>query len=82
MVNVLVDTEHVSILSRRRPKPRPVSKPRPRIVAVTQYWRVTDEGALRGVLVRNPDGTLTRWYLADSHPALVRFLARAAAVSA
>lgn len=67
---------------RRRPKPRPTPRPRPRIVEVTGHWRVTVDGSLRAVLVRHPDGTLTRQYLADEHPALVRFLERAAAVAA
>lgn len=67
---------------RRRPKPRPAPRPRPRIVEVTNTWRVFPDGNLRAVLVRHPDGTLTRQHLADEHPALVRFLERAQAVAA
>lgn len=54
---------------RRAPRPRPV------IVSVSNYWRVA-EG--RQVLVRQPSGELVTAYVPDAHPALVRFLERAA----
>jgi hypothetical protein len=65
------------ILFRRQPSPRP----RRCIVDVTNHWRITPEGYRREVLVREPDGELATRYLADDHPALVRFLDRAAAAA-
>lgn len=67
---------------RRRPKPRPAPRPRPRIVEVTNTWQVTEDGDLRRVLVRLADDTLVARYVPDAHPALVRFLERAQAVTA
>jgi hypothetical protein len=66
---------------RRRPKPRPKPRPRPRIVEVTNTWAVTPEGNLRRVMVRLEDDTLVARLLPDEHPALVRFLERAAAAA-
>lgn len=76
-------TATARLLLRRRPTARPTTKrPRPRIVEVTNTWRVTAEGNLRAVIVREVDDTLTRRYLADDHPALVRSLDRLAAAVA
>jgi hypothetical protein len=53
-------------------------RPRPVLVDVRNYWRVTDAGSLREVLVRTGSGRLVTTYLPDEHPALVRFFERAA----
>lgn len=53
---------------RRRPKQRP------RIVAVSSYWRTAGPEQGRQVLVELPDGERVTTYLPDAHPALVRFL--------
>lgn len=76
MASLSVDTYGMTLpfLSRRRPAPRP----RRRIVDVTNHWRITPDGTLREVLVREPDGALVTRYLPDAHPALVRWLDRAA----
>lgn len=63
------------VLLRRRPKPRP------RIVAVSCYWRTYGPEQGRQVLVQLPGGERVTTYLPDTHPALVRFL-DAAAVAA
>jgi hypothetical protein len=60
---------------RKRPKARP------RIVAVSDYWRTAGPEQGRQVLVQLPDGDRVTTYLPDTHPALVRFL-DAAAVAA
>jgi hypothetical protein len=59
---------------------RRVSPPRPRrrIVAVGNYWRTAGPETGREVLVREPGGQLVTRFLPDDHPALVRFLERAA----
>jgi len=57
---------------RRRPKPRP------RIVQVSSYWRTAGPEQGRQVLVELPAGDRVTTYLPDDHPALVRFLERAA----
>jgi hypothetical protein len=62
----------------RRPRPQP----RPRIISVTNHWRVAGPEQGREVVVRDVDGTLVTLFLADDHPALVRFLEHAAAVAA
>lgn len=61
-----------AFLSRRRS-----SAARKRIVAVADHWRVTPEGPRREVVVQ-ADGVLRTVYLPDEHPALVRYLERAA----
>lgn len=57
-------------------RPRRSAKPRPYIVEVTNTWRVTPDGKLRRVIVRELDGSLTERHVPDSHPALVRHLER------
>lgn len=52
---------------------------RRRIVAVTNSWKVAGPEQGRLVLVREPDGVVVERVLPDEHPALVRYLARAAA---
>lgn len=50
------------------------------VLSVRDHWRVDATGVIRReVLVREPSGELRRGYLPDEHPALVSFLARAAA---
>jgi hypothetical protein len=58
---------------------RPAPAPKLRIVEVTNHWRVSPEGYRREVLAAWPDGSTVVRYLPDAHPALVRYLARAAA---
>jgi hypothetical protein len=60
-----------SILRRRRPAARV-------LVSVSDHWRLVGERTGRQVLVRLPGGQLVVDYVPDEHPALVRFLARAA----
>lgn len=60
---------------------RRAAAPRRVIVDVTNRWRLDGPGPRREVLVRTPVG-LESVLLADDHPALVRFLTRAAAAAA
>ncbi len=72
-------------MGRRRPAPapRPELRPRPRIVAVSDRWERTEVGTFaRVVTVALPDGSLIEGTVADDHPALLAFLARAAAAVA
>lgn len=62
-------------LTRRTRRPAPA---RPWIVDVTNHWQVRPEGPRRGVTLQHPDGTTEARYLADDHPALVRYLERLA----
>jgi hypothetical protein len=57
---------------------KPTRRPRRRIVAVRDYWRVVDGQPAREVVVRDYDGQVRRTYLPDEHPALVAFIERAA----
>jgi len=66
----------MSARSRRRPRQRPY------IVSVSNHWRVAGPEQGRQVLVRDWDGNLQTIYVPDDHPALVRFLDRAAAAVA
>ena len=55
-------------------------RPRPVLVSVSDRWRRDDAGDFRReVVVRTPAGELRPVLLPDTHPALVRFLARVAA---
>lgn len=64
-------TSPVALIRRQRRQPA-----RPRIIGVTNHWRVTPDGSRRGILVQHPDGTTAQHYLQDEHPALVRYLDR------
>ena len=64
---------------------RATSRPAPArrvIVAASNHWKVTDAGYRRGITVREPSGALSTVYVPEDHPALVAFLADAAAVAA
>jgi hypothetical protein len=67
-----------AFLSRRQP----ASRPRRRILEVTNTWHVGGVEPLRLVVVRDYDGQTRRTWMPDEHPALVAFLDRAAAVAA
>ncbi len=57
---------------------RPAPAPRWRLVEVTSHWSRVDGEFRREVRAISPSGQLVTRYLPDSHPALVRFLERAA----
>lgn len=61
-----------TFLSRRRP----ATKPRRRILSVSNYWRCEGPVPLREVLVLDYDGQRRRVYLPDEHPALVSYFER------
>ena len=52
-------------------------RPRPVLVDVRNYWKMTDAGPVREVVLRTEDG-LGTFYVRDDHPALVAWLERAA----
>lgn len=58
---------------------RVATRPRRRIVSVTNYWRTTGPVPEREVWVVDYDGARRRVYLVDHHPALVAYLERTAA---
>lgn len=60
------------LLSRRRV----ATRPRRRILDVTNHWRVDGPVPLREVVVQEYDGRVRRTYLPDAHPALVSYLER------
>lgn len=61
-----------SYLRRRRPRPRRV------IVSVSDHWKLDAAGVWCREVVVDVDGRPRVVFLPDEHPALVRFLDRAA----
>jgi hypothetical protein len=75
---VFTDTDGMTLpLFGRRP--RVATRPRRRILDVTNYWRTDGPVPLREVVVHDYDGTVRRTYLPDAHPALVAWFDRQAA---
>lgn len=74
-LDVFDDPYSVTTFLNRR---RPATKPRRRILSVSNYWRTDGPVPLREVVIRDYDGRTRRTYLPDAHPALVSFLERAA----
>lgn len=60
-----------TFLARRR-------RPRRRILSLSDHWTFVDGQYRRDVLVRLPDGQVVVEHLADDHPAVRSFCARAA----
>jgi hypothetical protein len=75
VVTLLADPYDMSIHPFRRRRP---ATGRPRIVSVSDHWRLAGADAGRQVVVELPGGQRVVHYLPDEHPALVRFIARAA----
>jgi hypothetical protein len=64
-----------ALLSLRR---KPAARPRRRILAARDSWRLVADKWCREIVVRDYDGQVRRTYMPDEHPALVAFLERAA----
>jgi hypothetical protein len=60
------------LFSRRRV----ATRPRRRILDVTNYWHTDGPVPLREVVVRDYDGAVRRTYLPDAHPAIVSWFER------
>jgi hypothetical protein len=72
---VFTDTDAMTLpLFGRRP--RVATRPRRRILDVTNHWNVAGPVPLREVLVHDYDGRRRRIYLPDEHPAVVAWIAR------
>jgi hypothetical protein len=74
--DLFADTDAMTLLplSRRRV----ATRPRRRILDVTNYWRCDGPVPLREVVVRDYDGQVRRTYLPDGHPAVAAWFDRQA----
>jgi hypothetical protein len=72
--SLFADTDGMTLplFSRRRV----ATRPRRRILDVTNRWHVAGPVPLREVVVRDYDGTVRRTYLPDEHPAITAWLDR------
>jgi hypothetical protein len=72
---VFADPYAVTTFLQRRRRPATAGR---RIVSVTDHWSLVGGQWRRDVLVQHAGGQLVVEHLADEHPALLRYLERAA----